>query len=147
VSFRERKDLQRAGKVPEYIEPVYVEIGARIRWLRQQRDWDLEQAADRLGVHKGTVLGWELGKARVRISELVRLAHAFGAPLEMFLADLRVEDAQPTATLLASREKQKTSRAKTASRKGIAAMLAIKKANAAAKKAAATTKPKRKKQK
>jgi transcriptional regulator with XRE-family HTH domain len=143
VSFRERKDLHRAK--PEHIEAVYLEIGARMRWVRQQRDWDREQAADHLGIHKSTLTAWELAKARMRISELVRLAHAYGVPLEMFLADLRVEDSQPTEKTLASREQQKKTRRATEARKGIAGMLAIKKANAAAKKAAATTKPKKKK--
>lgn len=128
MTFRERKDLHRTKKV-EHIEPVYVEIGARIRWLRQQRDWDREQIADRLGVHKGTITAWELAQARVRLSELVRLAHAFGVPLEVFLTELRVEDSQPTEHTLASRAKQSKTRKKTT----------------AAKKAVATTKPKKKK--
>lgn len=144
MSFRERKDLH-ARQAAEFVEPVYLEIGSRMRWLRQQRDWDLEQAADSLGIHKSTVIGWELAKGRVRISELVRVAHVYGVPLELFLADLNVEDCQPTATTLATREKQKKARRATQARKGIAGMGAIKKANAAAKKAGAATKPKKKK--
>jgi transcriptional regulator with XRE-family HTH domain len=89
--FRERKDRQ-TGRVSAFTEPVYIEIGARMRWLRQQRDWDLISAAERIGIHKSTLTAWELARGRVSIAELVRVAHVYGAPLEMFLADLRVED-------------------------------------------------------
>jgi transcriptional regulator with XRE-family HTH domain len=110
--FRERKDRQ-TGRVSAFTEPVYVEIGARMRWLRQQRDWDLISAAERIGIHKSTLTAWELARGRVSIPELVRVAHVYGAPLEMFLADLRVEDCQPSETKLASRKRQIEKRKKT----------------------------------
>ncbi len=127
MTFRERKD-RIVPLPPEQIERVYVEVGARMRWLRQQKNWSREELGARLGVHAATATNWELAKARVKLSELVRVAAVFGVSLEVFLADLRVEDAAPAAAMLESRAKQARNRAKTM-----------------AAKTAAKTKPKKKK--
>jgi len=98
-------------KSPEFIETVYTEIGKRIRWLREQRDWSSKQLGDALGLHMSVVSTWETAKARVRFSDLVRIAHVFGVTLELFLADIDPADCQPSAALTAAR-KQRSNRKK-----------------------------------
>ena len=53
-------------------------IGARIREARIRRGLSQEALADRLGVSKAAVSGWETGKSRPFGSRLAQLAETLG---------------------------------------------------------------------
>jgi transcriptional regulator with XRE-family HTH domain len=67
--------------------PLYVEsnrrLGARVRRLREERGWTLEQAEEHLDFdwkHLGKI---ERGKGNVTIATLLRIAEAFGRDLDV----------------------------------------------------------------
>ncbi len=91
-------------KASQNIEPIYLEIGARMRWLREQRGWSCADLGRTVDVHPSTIAAWENAIARVGVADLVRIAHGCGADMVVFLADLDVEKCQPPAGL---REKRK----------------------------------------
>jgi transcriptional regulator with XRE-family HTH domain len=76
---------------PDEIEPIFIEIGQRMRWLRQQRGWSAAKVAEVVGVSSGCVAGWETATSRPTVAALCLYAHACGAELTVFLADLDVE--------------------------------------------------------
>lgn len=101
--------MPRKGTI-DFVEPVYAELGGRIRWLREQKGWTAIALAKALGLHPSAISTWERGITRVRLSELVRIAHLIGVTLEVFLADLDIEACQPSAALSAARKKRSNSR-------------------------------------
>lgn len=104
-------------KSRERVERTYHEVAARIKWLREQRGMSAADLAGQLGLHPSTISTWEAAIIRVKLSELVRVADAFGVSLEVFLADLSVSDAQPTEGVIASRERSKAKRKKNQAKK------------------------------
>jgi transcriptional regulator with XRE-family HTH domain len=77
------------------IEVVYYEIGKRLRWLREQRNWSAPEFCERLDVHPSTLVAWENAIARPGIAELLRICHALNVPVAMVLADLPIKDCEP----------------------------------------------------
>ena len=60
--------------------------GAKIKQLRLEKGWSLQDLGDRLGVGKSTVRRWENGEiASLKAETLKAIADAFGvSPLEFF---------------------------------------------------------------
>ena len=64
-------------------EPV--EVGARVRELRQKKGWTLDQLAGEVGVSKGSLSLLENGKARPAGLVMLRIANALDASVDYLL--------------------------------------------------------------
>lgn len=60
-------------------------IGGRLRWLRYQRGYSLEQVANELKVSSMTISKWERGKTSPKVENLEKLANFFQIPKSYFL--------------------------------------------------------------
>ena len=60
-------------------------IGGRLRWLRYQRGYSLEQVANELKVSSMTISKWERGKTSPKTENLEKLANFFQIPKSYFL--------------------------------------------------------------
>lgn len=80
------------GNTNSHIEPVYREIGRRMRWLRDQKGWSTAATGDKIPVAGGTFSQWEKGLSRPGVAELLKLAHAFGVEISLLLSDLDIKD-------------------------------------------------------
>ena len=56
-------------------------LGARVRALREERDWTLERAAERMDIDWKHLQKIESGTLNVTLSTLVRVASGFRCPL------------------------------------------------------------------
>jgi Zn-dependent peptidase ImmA (M78 family)/DNA-binding XRE family transcriptional regulator len=56
-------------------------VGARLREAREARGWTQQDAADRLGVARTTMVAIEKGERRLKPGELVELAGLYGRPV------------------------------------------------------------------
>ena len=64
------------------------EVGKKIKKLRTERRWTLEQLADEVGVTKSTVKKWEAGTIDdIGFTKIVRLAEIFGTSVDYFAKD------------------------------------------------------------
>lgn len=71
----------------------YVELGRRVRLLREKAGWTQAQLAERIGVQAPAVSRFEGGAKRVTLETLRRIAHVFRvSPADI----LRETDAVPT---------------------------------------------------
>lgn len=66
-------------------------IGDVVRKLRKERDWTLDDLKEASGVNKTTLSEVESGQTDPRLSTLVRVANAFGAPLELLIASAELQ--------------------------------------------------------
>lgn len=64
-------------------------VGERIRSLRQNRRWSLDELAGRSGVSKGMVVQIEAGRTNPSIGTLVRIADAFGVTVARLVEEQR----------------------------------------------------------
>lgn len=62
-----------------------MELGARVRELRRERGWTLEQLADAAGVSKGFLSGIENNRAQPTGPVLLKIANALGASVDYLL--------------------------------------------------------------
>lgn len=62
-------------------------LARRLRELRTERAWTIEEAAERIGVEPAHVRRIESGAANPSLAVLVSIAHAFGMPLSELLAE------------------------------------------------------------
>lgn len=62
---------------------THVEIGARLRALREASGLSLEQVARKVGCVKGTVQAAETGRSGPSVENLVKIAEAVGATLDV----------------------------------------------------------------
>lgn len=108
-----------ASRNNEYIEPVYVEIGRRLRWLREQKGWSIAQVSRATSLTASTIAQWEGGIMRPGVAELLRVAHALGAPLEKILAKLPIEQCATDPELIRKRKEIARKRIEVMRRKGI----------------------------
>lgn len=60
-------------------------IGGRLRWLRYQRGYSLEQVANELKVSSMTISKWERDKTSPKMENLEKLANFFQIPKSYFL--------------------------------------------------------------
>lgn len=66
-------------------------IGDVVRKLRKERDWTLDDLKEASSVNKTTLSEIESGQTDPRLSTLVRVANAFGAPLELLIASAELQ--------------------------------------------------------
>lgn len=60
------------------------EIGAKIRALRKARGFTQGDVADAVGMTRGALSGYEIGRRTPRLPELQKLADFFGVGLDYF---------------------------------------------------------------
>jgi transcriptional regulator with XRE-family HTH domain len=60
---------------------VAVQLGLRIRRLRKERGWTIEEAAERFGVEPAHVRRVEAGRTNPSLATLVSVARALGADM------------------------------------------------------------------
>ena len=75
-----------ASDVKSYVAKRRVEIGQRIRAVREKKGLSQAQAAQILGCTRVTYTRIELGQAELTVSELEYLAKAWGVSLKSMLA-------------------------------------------------------------
>jgi ribosome-binding protein aMBF1 (putative translation factor) len=78
-----QRPAQEIRSTPRYRRELR-ELGQRLRALRQERGWTLEEASEQVGIdwrHIGRV---ELGELNVTIATLVRLAVGYGVKVGEF---------------------------------------------------------------
>jgi transcriptional regulator with XRE-family HTH domain len=66
---------------------MYRSIALRLRVLRAERGWTLNQAAERAGVQPETISDAEHGKRRPYTPTLAKIAAAYGVPVEELLEE------------------------------------------------------------
>lgn len=76
LHHRETARFQRAAAL----------LARRLRELRTERGWSIEETAERIGVEPAHVRRIESGAANPSLAVLVSIAHAFGMPLSELLA-------------------------------------------------------------
>lgn len=67
-------------------------VGERVRSLRTNRRWSLDELAGRSGVSKGMVVQIEAGRTNPSIGTLVRIADAFGVTIARLVEEKRPPD-------------------------------------------------------
>src|SRR3712207_7997009 len=66
---------------------MYGSLALRLRVLRAERGWTLNQAAERAGVQPETISDAEHGKRRPYTPTLAKIAAAYGVPVEELLEE------------------------------------------------------------
>ena len=56
-------------------------LGARIRELRQKRDWSQEELADRANLHRNFIGAAERGEQNLTLASLIKLSRTLGVKL------------------------------------------------------------------
>lgn len=67
--------------------PVMVQVGARLRRLREERGWSVQVAADYALVSKSSLMSWELGNRSPAVDVLAGMARAYGVTLASLMPD------------------------------------------------------------
>ncbi len=65
---------------------VAVQLGHRVRELRQELGWTVEEAAERFGIEPAHVRRIEAGRTNPSLATLMSIAHAFGKDITSLLA-------------------------------------------------------------
>lgn len=60
------------------IANITIEVGRRVRSLREQRGWSQEELGFKSGLHRNYIGGIERGERNVSIINIAKLAAAFG---------------------------------------------------------------------
>ena len=84
--------------MPRTVQAFNARLGARIRAARLASHLSQETLAMRLGVSFQQIQKYELGKDRVSVEMLVRLAKVLGRPLTDFVDEADETEAPTTAT-------------------------------------------------
>ncbi|SMO61774.1 repressor LexA [Balnearium lithotrophicum] len=66
---------------------VDMEIGKKIKLLRERKGLTQQELAELIGTTQQTVAYWEVGQRKPRYSKLQKLAEVFGVPISYFLED------------------------------------------------------------
>src|SRR5438270_2339258 len=84
-----RSDLEPPGD-PEYAR----ELGARLRAIREQRQWSLRDVNEAShGRFTGSAVGtYERGERGISVQRLSELAQLYGVPVERFLPDSSIRE-------------------------------------------------------
>jgi transcriptional regulator with XRE-family HTH domain len=88
-----------AVKDPSAEAPMEATLGSRIRALRHQKDWSLEQLAAEAGVSKGFLSEIENDRSQPGGRMLIRLARALGASVDYVVQGQGAAMPQATATV------------------------------------------------
>lgn len=60
------------------------EIGKKLRHLRYSKDMTQAEFAEKVGIKRGTISNYEIGKRSPRLKELQKMADALGVGLDYF---------------------------------------------------------------
>lgn len=60
------------------------EIGKKLRHLRFSKDMTQAEFAEKVGIKRGTISNYEIGKRSPRLKELQKMANALGVGLDYF---------------------------------------------------------------
>lgn len=74
------------------VDPIDKAVGARLRKLRHQRGFSLENVGELLDVTPQQISRFERGQHRLSASQVYRLARGFNIPVGWFFADYREAD-------------------------------------------------------
>ena len=74
-----------AAAPPEVVDPISGQISQRVKLLRQQRGWSLEQLATASGVSKSMLSQIERNQANPTLAVTCKIAQAFGMSLAEFV--------------------------------------------------------------
>lgn len=83
-----------------------MEMGERIRYLREAKSWTQGDLAEKLGVGVATVSGWEIGTRTPRIDTLGQIAATLGTTASWLMGEdpaTEITDAFPEAVALLKR--------------------------------------------
>jgi transcriptional regulator with XRE-family HTH domain len=75
-----------------------VHPGKRVRMLRAERDWSLEELADKAQIHKMNLSKLERGLVDPRVGTLQKIADAFGVSTGSLVSELTLSDTAPRTT-------------------------------------------------
>lgn len=108
-------------KNPERFEPFYQKLGARLRWIRQQKGLTTSAVGIRLKYTAGTIAMWEVGKSRIKLTDLMKLAiHVYEVPVDKFIntviAKFDPSDLDQPAAVVAERKVAASKRVATMAR-------------------------------
>jgi transcriptional regulator with XRE-family HTH domain len=74
-----------------------VDFGARVRQLREEKEWSLTELASRAGISRSYLSQIEAGESMPTQSKILQLANAFGAlPSELLGEEPDLEDIAPS---------------------------------------------------
>ena len=79
MTFRERPD-KRTPPPPGAIEPVYAEVGARIRWLRQQLEEKPRSLQDLTPEFTKQLQAWERHEVTIELRDILADSWRQAAP-------------------------------------------------------------------
>ncbi len=65
------------------------ELGAELKKAREQRGLKQQDAAEMIGVSRTTIVAIEKGERRIKYSELIKLARAYGRSVSDFVSQER----------------------------------------------------------
>lgn len=82
--------------------PIYREIGERIRLERKAQGLTVEALAKTVGMQRGYFTLWEAGKRRIYAHHLAAIAKALGVPVAAFYPDPDAEPISYTLTATAA---------------------------------------------
>jgi ribosome-binding protein aMBF1 (putative translation factor) len=80
-------DRRRRRREPHPIEPVYREIGQRVRAARMARGLTLPALAAKIGHTRLSLLGIQQARQRVRVHTLYAIARALDVPIASLLPE------------------------------------------------------------
>lgn len=76
-----RSQIWANPKTARAVERALAHLGARLREVREERGWTLEQTAERAGLHPVSLSRVETGSVNVTVATLVALTRALGVEL------------------------------------------------------------------
>jgi transcriptional regulator with XRE-family HTH domain len=76
-------------KMSEYEVGLYKIIGEMLREIRAERDFTLDQIADKLEVTAKTVQRYEKGERKIKINTLIELSNILGFDYNKFMAEAK----------------------------------------------------------
>ena len=94
----------KADRSEKDIDDLYLELGRRIRQLRERRKLTQLRLAQELGMSRTSVTNVEIGRQRLLIHQFVRLAQILGVPPSELLPPLDQPTENPRKPLEYSKE-------------------------------------------
>jgi repressor LexA len=76
------------------MDPMYAEIGGRIKQAREERGWTQTQLGEAIGYSQATIGNYELGRRQFGVDDLYRIADALGKPFSYFTGTDKLLEAQ-----------------------------------------------------
>ena len=89
--------MTQAPRTTPAEQPIGKRLGVRIRLLRVERGWSQETLAEIAGLHRNYIGHVERGELNISVSQLVKIALAFGVRPGILLDDTEHGTAGPLA--------------------------------------------------